>query len=269
MEQPAHRRLEFSDHFSERAALYASARPAYPAEFADALAELAPRHELAWDVGCGSGQMSRLLAARFTRVVATDASSEQLAHALAQANVEYRREPAEHTTLEGGSVDLIVAAQSVHWFELAGFYAEVRRVARPGALLALVCYSTMRVDAQLASLVEDFYGGTLARHWPEERAHVESNYRELPFPFDEFAPSARLRAASQMHASWTVDQVLDYIGTWSAVRALERQGGRADLERFATRLREAWGPAHARRTLRWPLAVRLARLGGAAQPSAQ
>lgn len=56
-------RSGFADHVSEQAAGYAAHRPAYPAELADYLADLAPARALAWDAGWGSGQLASLLAA--------------------------------------------------------------------------------------------------------------------------------------------------------------------------------------------------------------
>ena len=50
---------DFKDHFSEVAAAYAAHRPTYPPALVDLLARLAPARRLAWDAGCGSGQLSR------------------------------------------------------------------------------------------------------------------------------------------------------------------------------------------------------------------
>ena len=65
----------FKDHFSDLAAGYAAHRPTYPKGLVDYLAGLAPARRLAWDCGCGSGQLSTLLADAFERVTATDASA--------------------------------------------------------------------------------------------------------------------------------------------------------------------------------------------------
>lgn len=73
--------MRFKDHFSVLARDYARNRPVYPAELIDFLAGVAPRAERAWEAGCGSGQFTRLLATRFQRVAATDASIQQLGHA--------------------------------------------------------------------------------------------------------------------------------------------------------------------------------------------
>src|SRR5437870_67862 len=103
---------EFKDHFSDRAARYAAYRPHYPPAVADFVARIAPAREVAWDVGCGSGQFSTLLGDRFGRVIATDASADQLALARPHPHVEYMIGRAEAAPIAGGAVDLIVAAQA-------------------------------------------------------------------------------------------------------------------------------------------------------------
>src|SRR5689334_3844133 len=105
----------FKDHFSERAAGYASHRPHYTKELVMWLASLAPAKRLAWDAGCGSGQLSTLLGDEFEKVFATDASSAQIEQAEPHPHVEYRVEPAERSSLADGSVDLITVAQAIHW----------------------------------------------------------------------------------------------------------------------------------------------------------
>src|SRR3954469_21565908 len=125
----------FKDHFSERAAGYASHRPHYTPELAQWLASIAPARRLAWDVACGSGQLSTLLGDEFAKVVATDASRAQIEQATSHPRVEYRVEPAERSSLADHSADLVAVAQAVHWLDLGKFYDEARRVARPGGIL--------------------------------------------------------------------------------------------------------------------------------------
>jgi len=85
----------------------------------DFLAAIAPAQRLAWDSGCGSGQLSLLLAGPFARVVATDASPEQIARAAAHPNVDYRCARADASGLAARVADLATAAQAAHWFDLA------------------------------------------------------------------------------------------------------------------------------------------------------
>ena len=246
-----------NDHFSDRAARYAECRPGYPTALADWLASLAARRDLAWDVGCGSGQMSALLAERFARVIATDASPAQLAHARPRHGVVYAAATAEAPPLRSGAADLVVVAQAAHWFDLPRFFEEARRVARPGAAVALVGYgNAMLDDAALQDRFVRFYEGEVGSFWPPERRMIEDEYRSLAFPFDEIAaPRFELRE------SWTADQMLGYIETWSALRAFERAGGEARIVRdFASDLRRLWGEGT--RLVRWPVPVRVGRIPG-------
>ena len=249
------RRNSFKDHFSATAAAYAAHRPTYPGALTDLLAELAPRSDLAWDAGCGSGQLSVRLADRFARVVATDASRQQIAHAAPHPHVTYVAARAEASALAAGGVDVAVAAQAAHWFDLPAYYAEVRRVARPGGVLALVSYGLVRVDAVVDPVIDRFYTQVLGPHWPPERRHVDDGYRALPFPFEELgAPGL------EMQASWTRADLVGYVETWSAVWALERAVGSGPLEAFRRELAHAWGADAAGRPVRWTLSLRVGRL---------
>src|SRR3954467_12858605 len=118
--------MAFRDHFSGVAGQYAASRPDYPRDLVERLAALPSKPDRAWDAGCGSGQMSTLLGDVFTEVIATDASEKQLAAARPHPHVTYRCAPAEASGLPAGSIDLCVAAQAVHWFDLDRYYAEVR-----------------------------------------------------------------------------------------------------------------------------------------------
>jgi SAM-dependent methyltransferase len=248
--------VTFKDHFSGHAAGYAAYRPVYPLALVEALAGLSSRHEVAWDCGCGSGQLSVLLAERFAHVIATDASAQQIAHATQHPRVEYRCVPAEVSGLADASIDLIVVAQAVHWFDLPAFYREVRRVARPGAPLALVTYNLLHIDERIDRIIGAYYYGVVNAYWPPERRLVEENYRSLDFPFRAIDPPS-----IAMTAEWSLPEVLGYVETWSAVVAARKAIGSAPMDRFAAELTaawiDAWGDANVRREVRWPLALRV------------
>lgn len=246
----------FKDHFSGHAADYASARPVYPPSLAAALAALAPGHALALDCGCGSGQLSTLLAAHFDRVVATDASAAQIKNAVPHPKVEYRAAPAEASGLPDRCADLIVAAQAAHWFDLPAFFREVDRVARPGALAALVGYGRMRVDGAIDVAVTRFHDETVGPYWPPERALVEGGYAAIDFPYRPVAGPVL-----DMTASWSLVQVMAYLSTWSAVKAYEKSAGGSPLPAVERELAGLWGAPETKRTVRWPLFMRLGIVG--------
>ena len=247
----------FKDHFSQVASAYAAHRPSYPVAVVDFLARHAPARRLAWDCGCGSGQLSVLLAGPFERVLATDASAEQIAHATAHPKVEYRCAPAGASDLQDHIADLATAAQAAHWFDLPAYYAEVRRVLRPGGLVALISYGVATAGADLDAVIHPFYSQVLGSFWPPERRHVDEGYRSLPFPFEELeSPPFEIRL------EWRLEDLIGYVGTWSAVWALERAKGQGPVASFTRDLAAAWGPPDRMRTVRWPLSLRVGRVRG-------
>lgn len=234
---------------------YARFRPEYPAELVDFLLGIAPGRRLAVDVGCGSGQLTTALAAGFERVLGLDPSQSQLDHALAHPRVEYRCAGAEALPVPDGTVDLITAAQAAHWFDLPAFYAEVRRVAAPGASLALITYGRQELDTDLNERFQRFYADEIGPFWPPERALVDAGYRTLEFPFDEL-PTPAL----EIRKSFDLAGLIGYLSTWSAATNA-REAGRADLlENYAEDLARAWGDPARERPVRWPISIRLGRV---------
>ena len=254
-------------HHSEVAKLYAQYRPHYPPSLAAALAERCERRDVAWDAGCGNGQLSVSLADHFARVIATDPSHEQIAIAVAEpgsatassvtrgeahARVEYRCEPAEASTLGDARVDLACAAQAAHWFDWPRYVAEVGRVARPGALVALVSYGILELDGEVGELVARYYKD-VSPYWPPGREHVENGYRDLAWPWQAVeAP----RIAMAEH--WLRDELCGYVATWSATARAIKALGPARYDALRGELARCW-PDGERREVRWPLAIRLAR----------
>jgi len=84
---------KFHDHFSAFANRYADFRPHYPAAIFDYLAGMVPRNSLVWDCACGNGQATIDLAERFDRVIATDASQEQIKSATRHSKSNIASQP--------------------------------------------------------------------------------------------------------------------------------------------------------------------------------
>ena len=242
----------FGELFSQVADRYAACRPGQPPAVIAYAASLAPRHRVAWDCATGNGQAAVGLAPSFERVFATDASASQIAHAVAHPRVEYRVAPAEACGLPDASVDLVTVAQALHWFDLAAFYAEVVRVAAPGAAVVAWSYAEAivddpAIDALLRALVRE----TLAPDWPPEIRLVQEGYRTIPFPFREVAAPA-----FELTASWTLDQLLGYARTWSAAVRHGQRTGRDAVADAEPRFRRAWDDPAEPRVVRWPIVTR-------------
>ena len=244
----------FKDHFSERSDNYARYRPQYPAELYAAIQAQCPEPELALDCATGSGQLAVELAGFCQRVIATDASAEQIAAATPHPRVQYRVATAEETGLSDDSVDLLTVGQALHWFDHERFGVEARRIIRKGGLLVCASYAVCTVTAEIDSVVDSLYTGLLDSYWPPERVMVEQGYAgiELPgSPLDLGTPA--------MRADWSVEDMLGYLRTWSASKRYQKDRGADPVSLIAELLAAAWGSEI--RTVKWPLAVRASRLG--------
>lgn len=243
----------FKDHFSRQAPQYRRYRPGYPDALFTWLAGLTAEHQLAWDCATGSGQAAVGLAPFFAGVVATDAADSQIQHAEACANVEYRTEAAEAVSLAAGSVDLITVAQALHWFDLERFYAQVRRVLKPGGVIAAWTYDLLRISPPIDALLAGFYTDTLGAYWPAERRHVENGYANLPFPFTILSSPT-----FHMQAQWSLPELMGYLSTWSALKRYQAAHRHDPLPALTNALATHWGAG--RRAVQWPLAVKAGRL---------
>jgi ubiquinone/menaquinone biosynthesis C-methylase UbiE len=238
----------FQDHFSLLAHAYARHRPTYPDALFDFLRSRCPGSTLAWDCAAGSGQATRALAGRFQQVVASDLSARQLAQAPRHPGVCYVLAPAEAAPVVSGAADLVVVAQALHWFPHRAFFDEARRVLRPGGIFAAWCYTLLTVDRKIDRIVKRFYDEDLGSYWPLRRSLVEDAYRSIQVPFRPLdAP------AFTMEMDWTLEQLLGYLGTWSAVRRYREAVGADPLDRIREALAGAWGTSGERRRVRWPL----------------
>ena len=247
--------LAFHDHFSDVANRYADFRPHYPAALFDYLATLAPRDSLVWDCACGNGQATHDLARYFGKVIATDASKEQIASATPNPKVEFRVAPAEQSGLPDNSVALITVAQALHWFDFERFHGEAKRVLKPGGILAAWAYGMNEVEgAAVNALVQDYYANIVGPYWPPERRLVEEGYRTIPFPFSEITPPK-----FRMEARWTLEQLVGYFGTWSATNRCIKATGQNPLGPLSEKLKPVWGNPNSPKLVVWPLSLRIGR----------
>jgi SAM-dependent methyltransferase len=191
------------------------------------------------------------LAAVFDRVIATDASENQIANAQSNERVEYRVAPAESSGLESDTIDLLMIAQALHWFELDCFYAEARRVLKPDGVLAATAYNLLQISPGIDQIVNRYYYDIVGPFWPAERALVES-FRELPFPFPE-----RNTPSFQMNADWNMEQLLGYLRSWSATQRFMAAKDEDPLEQIRDELRSRWEDPRQHRRVTWPLILRV------------
>lgn len=240
--------------FSPLADVYARARPRYPPGLFAWLAGRAPARALAWDCATGNGQAAIGLAEHFARVVATDVSAEQVRHALPHPRVEYRRAGAERSGLADGAADLVTIAAALHWLDLGAFFAEVRRVLRPGGLLAAWSYHAGTVEPPLDEVFRRFYDERIRPFFARGAELVDDGYRSIVIPGEPVpAPDFRIEV------EWTLAQTLDYVGSWSAVRSYREARGEDPLPALAAELTPIWGGGGRALVVRMPLFLRVHR----------
>ncbi|XP_036966500.1 putative methyltransferase DDB_G0268948 [Acanthopagrus latus] len=141
----AYRMFEGKEH----ASIYQMYRPAPPDEVKNIILQYLDKkkgqpHVLAVDLGCGTGQNTRLMAPHFQQVVGIDISECQVEEARAvpgYPNITYRQGTAEDLPFPDDSVDLLTAASAAHWFDQSRFLAEASRVLKPRGCMALLCYT--------------------------------------------------------------------------------------------------------------------------------
>jgi SAM-dependent methyltransferase len=126
-----------TERFSNRVGNYVKYRPGYPPEVLQTLREycgLTPGIAIA-DVGSGTGILTEQFLRNGNRVYAVEPNREmrQAAERLLAAypNFTSIAAPAEATTLPAAGIDLIAAAQCLHWFDLEAARREFRRILKP------------------------------------------------------------------------------------------------------------------------------------------
>lgn len=248
--------MKFKDHFSKRAAQYAEFRPHYPKSLFNYLATLCAHHEIALDCGSGNGQAAVELAQYFARVVATDPSKPQIEKAIRRRNVEYRIARAEESGLPAQSVDLVTAAQALHWFDAPAFFAEAARVLRGDGAIAVWGYGDPLLDtARLQELLHELNRGTLEPYWFAERQILLDGYSTIEFPFFELeSPRFELRV------NWTFEQLLGYLRTWSSTARYIEKHGVDPVAVLEPTLAAEWGDRARTRLVRWPIYLRAGKL---------
>src|SRR6516164_4848267 len=166
--------------FDEIAAEYDRRRPAYPDELVDQACQIAEigsgDHVL--EVGCGSGQLTRGLAARGLHVTALEPGKSLMA--LARQNLEgagemeFLNAQFEDAWLPRQQFQAVFSASAFHWVDPEVSWRKAADVLVPGGTLALVQYFGLeeprsKRDQEAALAVIRKVAPDIAANWPAYR----------------------------------------------------------------------------------------------------
>lgn len=207
--------------FDEGAENYSQSRPTYPSELFKWIADHAPALNNVWDVACGNGQASIGLAKHFLRVDATDLSPAQISRARVHRRISYQVAAAEKTPLVDRSLDAIVVGTAIHWLNVPKFNQEALRTLRPNGLMVWMGYAPLQgAPIELQAWLNELYYQRLRDLWPPQRHHVDTQYRELPFP----GPSEIMPQDLKISLEWGSNDLTAFIRSWSALRRAHQLG---------------------------------------------
>ncbi|XP_028993262.1 putative methyltransferase DDB_G0268948 [Betta splendens] len=194
-------------------------------------------HVLAVDVGCGTGQNSRVFAADFKEVMGVDVSESQLEEARAVPgfpNVTYRSGTAEELPVADGSVDLLTAATAAHWFDQSRFLTEADRVLKSRGCLALMGFNDNDTKLQYQNC-----GENLNRIYEEVKqvltpykttpvdiceSKLEALYTAIPYPDKDRIEGIKMKIYTPLQS------VLGFIETWSMFQTYKKNDPQAANE---------------------------------------
>ncbi len=203
--------------FGIDAEAYDRARPGYPASLVDEL--LAPGATDVLDVGCGTGKLGRILAARGCKVLGIE-PDERMAHvAWRRYGLEVDVSRFEDWDDRGRRFDLVTSAQAWHWVDQTRGAAKAASVLRHGGRLAVIWNLGQHdpavkesLDAVYRSLAPELLGGVALglQESGEPVAGIDDT--------GEFGPQDR--STHRWQQSYTTAEWLDALPTHSDHRAL-------------------------------------------------
>ncbi|XP_026127879.1 putative methyltransferase DDB_G0268948 isoform X1 [Carassius auratus] len=204
-------------------------------------------HQLAVDLGCGTGQNSRPLTAYFEQVVGIDVSKSQVEQARAVPgfpNLTYRVGTAEELPFPDGSVDLLTAATAAHWFDAERFIKEATRVLKPRGCLALFGDGdNMKIHYEsCGNHLNNIYEEVMQILLPYTSSKVTGANRKLKDLFEAIPfPDKERIEIIPIKRQLSIKNVIGFIQTFSMYQAFLRadpSAATALLERTTSRILE-------------------------------
>lgn len=242
------------DLFSSQSKAYAAFRPTYPADLYHFIFEHTKNFDCAWDCATGNGQVARDLSVKFKKVFATDISQQQLDEAFVADNITYAVSKAEHTQFHDNTFDLITVGQALHWINTDEFYAEVKRVGKDDATIAVWGYSLLTIDESIDKPFNEFYFGRVGKYWDAARRLVENKYSTIEFPFRD-----RIAREFEIKVEWSLEQFAGYLTSWSSTQKFIKAEGVNPVPDFIQSIKHLWDEQEVK-TVRFPVFVKVGKI---------
>ncbi len=247
--------MMFKDYFSTQSKTYAKYRPHYPEELFEHIAKISPAREKALDIATGTGQAAFGLISFFNRVYACDASKSQLLNARAKKNIFYFSAAAEKVPIIKNSIDLVICAQAVHWFNWEQFNVEIKRILKRNGIFVILGYGLPKINEEIDKIIKDFYTNILGPFWPKERVHIENEYSEIPFPFEPVDCSE-----FKIELDWQFENVIGLLNSWSATQNYIKKNKKNPVEKICKTLSDTWTKGNSEKNIIWPLFLKIGKL---------
>ncbi|XP_074654568.1 putative methyltransferase DDB_G0268948 isoform X2 [Tubulanus polymorphus] len=214
------------DPFQERdlVSRYAWTRISYPPDLKDAVVNFLTEDERnkqlpfdqLVDVGCGSGQSTPLFADHFQTLIGVDCSQAQIEEAKRRnvhENIEYKLGEGTTLPVADDSTTLVTVASSLLCFDIPTFYEEVRRILKPGGVLAIWGYNWPLFDcdgfpneSEAVNRFVDEVFTNKEQHLGSWLTTCEKQYAELEPCFEN-----ERRFYSLLNGQRTIDEYLHFI----------------------------------------------------------
>jgi len=246
--------------FDEIAEIYDRVRPTYPPDVVDHLIDctsLSSRSSIL-EVGCGTGQLTRLLAARRLHITAVELG-ERMAQVARRNLASYPdvrvvRGNFETWEADDASCDLVCSAQAFHWVDPEIGYPKAHRLLRPEGWLALLWNLYPGGHTRLHDEIEEIYRAQameIASRWP-----ADSLSSRIDRTIAEMSRSGCFAKPDVWQHSWSCTyssaEYADLLRTFSDHRslpgrhledlisriceAIDRHGGRIERKQVSTLL---------------------------------
>ncbi len=196
--------MDNTNNFSQRAADYTIGRPVYAQEFIDYLYSkegLSEKSVIA-DIGSGTGKFASQLLARGSKVFCVEPNEDMRNTAAKELgempNAIIVNGSASEITLASASVDFVTTAQAFHWFDVAQFQSECKRILKPDGIVALIWnMRDMKADINKRAyeIYKEFcpnfkgFGGGIKRDDERIKQFFNGSYKRVvfdnPLSFDE------------------------------------------------------------------------------------